>query len=547
VTTTSPQPRSPGHRLADTVAGRVLRLPDAPGDYAVARDQRIPARDGVELLADVYLPAGRSRGTVLLRSPYGAARPVAAVMAAPYATRGYTVVRARTRGTFGSGGTFVPMSTEVDDGADTVAWLREQPWFGGRFATVGASYLGLTQWALLTDPPPELVAAVVMVGPHDLSRAVYDGGAFNLEGFLAWADTVARQEEQGLLGGLLRRGAAARRQSAALRHLPVADAAEAPTGGRTPWFRDWATRRDLTDPWWSSAQLGAALDRVGVPVLLSGGWQDPYLPQTLEQYARLRERGVDVALTVGPWTHGDVLGKAAPLLTREALAWLDEHLGGGRPARPTPVRVHVTGAGEWRGLPSWPPATTEWVLHPQPGGALGEGPAAPGKPARFTFDPAEPTPSVGGRVATAAGGYADDHALLQRPDVLAFTGAPLAAPREVHGRPVVELAHTADHPHADLFVRVSEVDPRGRSRNVSDGFRRLDTANGVVRLELDAVAHRFAAGARIRLLVAGGAFPHWERDLGPGADPATATAGTPTGHAVDLAGSRLVLPVAEEE
>jgi hypothetical protein len=54
---------------------------------------------------------------------------------------------------FGSGGTFVPMAHEVDDGADTVAWLREQPWFDGRFATVGGSYPGFTQWALLLGRP----------------------------------------------------------------------------------------------------------------------------------------------------------------------------------------------------------------------------------------------------------------------------------------------------------------------------------------------------------------------------------------------------------
>ncbi|GAA3641620.1 hypothetical protein GCM10022236_50400 [Microlunatus ginsengisoli] len=43
---------------------------------------------------------------------------------------------------------------EVDDGADTVAWLRRQPWFGGRLALCGASYLGYTAWAVMVDPPP---------------------------------------------------------------------------------------------------------------------------------------------------------------------------------------------------------------------------------------------------------------------------------------------------------------------------------------------------------------------------------------------------------
>ena len=62
------------------------------------------------------------------------------------------------------------MRHEAADGQDTVAWLRRQHWFDGRLATYGASYLGFVQWALATDPPPELRAAVVLAGPHDFSR-----------------------------------------------------------------------------------------------------------------------------------------------------------------------------------------------------------------------------------------------------------------------------------------------------------------------------------------------------------------------------------------
>ena len=70
------------------------------------------------------------------------------------------------------------MVHEIDDGADTAAWLRDQPWFTGSFATIGLSYLGFTQWALLTDPPPEMKAAVITVGPHDLSGPRWGTGSF---------------------------------------------------------------------------------------------------------------------------------------------------------------------------------------------------------------------------------------------------------------------------------------------------------------------------------------------------------------------------------
>jgi predicted acyl esterase len=86
------------------------------------------------------------------------------------------------------------MRHEITDGHDTVAWLRRQSWFEGRLATYGPSYLGFVQWALAMDPPPELAAAVVHVGPHDFSRSAYRNGAFDLYNYVMWSDLVAHQE-----------------------------------------------------------------------------------------------------------------------------------------------------------------------------------------------------------------------------------------------------------------------------------------------------------------------------------------------------------------
>jgi len=165
-------------------------------------------------------------------------------------------------------------------------------------------------------------------------------------------------------------------------------------------------------------------------------------------------------------------------------------------------------------------------------------------PTAFTYDPADPTPTIGGRSLVPPYGYADDSALAERTDVLAFTGPPLPEPIEVFGAPVAELAHRTDNP-ADLFVRISEVDPQDRSQNVSDAFVRLDPdhRDGLVRVELDPVAHRFAAGNRIRLLVCGGSFPRWERNLGTSEPAGTAVTMARSHQSIDLAASRVRLPV----
>jgi uncharacterized protein len=91
---------------------------------------------------------------------------------------------------------------------------------------------------------------------------------------------VAHQEQFGFLRTLLRNVTAARRQRPAMSSLPLVEAADALCGGRSPWYREWVSHRDLADPFWSRMQLGAALDRVQVPVLLQTGWQDLFLQQT---------------------------------------------------------------------------------------------------------------------------------------------------------------------------------------------------------------------------------------------------------------------------
>ena len=69
---------------------------------------------------------------------------------------------------------------------------------------------------------------------------------------------------------------------------------------------------------------------------------------------------------------------------------------------------------------------------------------------------------------------------------------PLAETLEIAGPPVVELAHRSDNAHADLFVRICEIDAKGRSRNVTDGFVRLTDADRdqVVRVELSGAVSR---------------------------------------------------------
>jgi putative CocE/NonD family hydrolase len=536
-------------QVGGNALGRLLGLPRATTDYTVNRVQ-VPMRDGVRLVADHYAPTTSSPvGTVLLRGPYGRGFPFSLVFARLYAARGYHVVLQSVRGTFGSDGVFEPMVNEVADGADTVVWLREQPWFTGRFATIGLSYLGFTQWAVLQDPPPEMAAAVITAGPHDFLSSVWGTGSFAVNDFLGWSNLMSHQEDPGRIKTGIRQLWAARRIAHAAGEMPMGAAARTLLGEGAPWFESWVEHAGQDEAFWSRLRFGAALDRVQVPVLLLGGWQDIFLQQTVQQYGHLRSRGVDVALTIGPWTHTQLLSKAMATSVRETLDWLDTHLGGAPSLRrPSRVHVYVTGQG-WRNLPDWPPSTSAHALYLRPGRYLDE--TAPTDlagvaPATFRYDPADPTPTTGGPLLFKNGGYRDDSRLAARDDVLAFTSATLTHDLCVYGNPVVELAHTSDNRYIDLFVRVSEVDARGRSQNVSDGYQRLNAAQkeeATVGIELDGIAHRFHAGSRIRLLIAGSCFPRYARNLGTDEPLLTGLQSKPATHTVHYGRSRLLLPV----
>lgn len=558
MTTTLPRPTtlappSLAARTADRLLTRLMRLPGTRHGYRVERNLPVPARDGAVLVTDHYAPVtDRPKGTVLVRTPYGRGFP-SNLEARVYADRGYHVVLQSCRGTFGSTGTFYPMANEADDAQDAVAWLRTQPWFDGRLATAGASYVGWTQWALLMDPPPELRACLIAVAPHDMHAAAHGSGAFRLGDFLSFAEMVVNQERFPGLRGVPRMLTLNRRLAPVFGALPLSDAADEATGHRAPWLREWLTTPERDDAVWDRLQLGDALERVNVPVRLTACWQDLFLDQTLLQYESLRTRGVDVSLTVGPGTHQELGQKGMGGLLRGNLAWLETHLAEEAPTRPRsapPVEVYVTGQDAWRQLAEWPPAGSETVRHLQPGGRLLADEPSGGAPSTYVYDPAHPTPTLGGPLLTLDGGSKDNAKLESRSDVLTFTTDPLTAPLEIMGTPVVELAHTRSNPHADVFVRLCDVDLEGVSRNFAEGFLRLDPTSPLdqvqsVRVRLDACAHEVKAGHQIRLLIAGGSHPRYARNEGTGAVPGTGSelrSCTHTIHHDTGAVSRVVLP-----
>ncbi|KAI3397691.1 hypothetical protein diail_10460 [Diaporthe ilicicola] len=516
----------------------------------------LEAEEAVELAADLYMPVLKNNetpaGTILVQCPYG--RGLLSLSARAFAPRGYIVLFVSTRGTFGSGGELDPARIETRDGPRVVAWMRQQPWYTGSFATVGASYLAYTQWALLgsDEPPEDMVAAVPSIGPHDFSKLLWGTGALWLT-CVDWAYLMGIQDSLSFFGQVYTLSTLNHNTFTHVKKsVPLAQGAKSFFKGKTPWVLEWINRPDWeNDPYYDPMRHEKALSTSKVPILLVGGWQDVFSGITIEQYQRLRESGCNVALTMGPWNHSQAGNGEG--VTKQTLEWLDKYLAKRKKGeiRPAAVRVNVTGINEWRWLPSWPPTTTTLDLTLFPQGRLVRQDLNKMSDVSFKFDPHDPTPTMGGPLLTS-GGVADDTALAKRSDVLAFTTTPLDHGVEVMGKAHIELIHSSDSVHADLFVRLSEVDAKGISHNVTEVYKRLDPGRAIagqrakIELDLADCAHRFEKGTCIRVLIAGGNFPLYSFNLGTGEDQGTGTTMKPVTHTLSLGGesvSKIVLPV----
>ncbi|WP_436527413.1 CocE/NonD family hydrolase [Actinoplanes sp. HUAS TT8] len=475
----------------------------------------VPGADGTTLLTDHYAPVTTEPcPTVLIRAPYiRGGFPWNWLFGVLFAEQGYHVLMQSSRGLSGSTGEFVFWHNDGPDGQASVEWLRKQEFFTGDLYTVGGSYMAYSQLALAERPPPEWRAAVIQIAVADPHRFYWTGGQLALERSLVGGLIFAQSRTfRASLGAMARMQMHLR---GTLRRVPLIDAYPSLFGGRRrPDLESVISSPSADDPYWAGADktdFGATLP---IPVSLSTGWHDLAPEQTIELYQRRRAAGLETDLMIGPWTHTNGYERDWERYMTQAL----RRLRGGSPE--LPVLVHVGGADEWRELPDWPPpGVRPHRFHLGPAAlTLSPGPGS----SRFRYDPEDPTPSIGGALQSPTQGTRDMAELERRDDVLVFTSPPLTGAVEVMGPVRATFDATTSAADGDLFARLCDVDPSGKSINICDGLARI-TPDGPTAVELGPTAHRFRTGHRIRLLVAGGSYPRWMRNYGTGEPAATAT------------------------
>jgi putative CocE/NonD family hydrolase len=217
-----------------------------------------------------------------------------------------------------------------------------------------------------------------------------------------------------------------------------------------------------------------------------------------------------------------------------------------------PVRIFVMGENFWRHEQEWPLARTQYTkyylasrgransLHGD--GTISTAPAAAGTADTdtYTFDPANPVPTLGGNVCCAQqvpSGPWDQRAAERRDDVLVFTSEPLSEPLEVTGPITMTLYASTTARDTDWTAKLVDVAPDGFARNLQDGIVRARYREGINRpasliepgrvyqytIDMWATSNTFLPGHRIRLEISSSNFPRFDRNLNTGDDPATGT------------------------
>lgn len=505
-------------------AALILGLPPAVTyklEYQI--DLPVPMRDGKVLFANRVAPvSGENLPIILIRNPYTSRGTRPDVISQLIAERGYQVVMQNCRGTWGSEGTFRPFQDDREDGLATLQWLSEQPWFSGSVGMYGLSYWGYAQLASAPGAPAFLKALVPQMAASRLYGVYRAHGALALDVALTWHyDTYVMNAQDTAAG---KRQAIAEKEDRlkkAYSHLPVGEADQVALGFTAPFFQDILRCDQPDDPLWSAMDHSKFVSMIEAPVHLIAGWYDFFLPDQLADYETLRAAGKQPYLTIGPWTHGDTPSIRAEL--KESFAWYEAHLKGNWAAlRASPVKVYVMGINKWIDLPAWPPAATATHWYLQPGRSLSPRiPSRSSEPSCYRYNPADPTPSVGGAVRN--GGRENNRKLEARPDVLTYTSEPVSHDITIMGLVLAELYVRSTAEYSDFFVRLCDVAPHnGKSINICDSLVHLTSGellpdpDGIqcVKVQLSPTAHCFIKGHAIRLQVSSGAHPMYMRNLG---------------------------------
>ena len=562
--------------------------------YAVTIEHGVTAtmRDGTILRADVYRPKVEGTFPVLLeRTPYD--KSGSSEFGIKAAARGFVVVIQDVRGRYTSEGEWYPFKNESNDGFDTVEWAATLPYSNGKVGMIGGSYVGATQMLTAIAHPPHLTGICPVVTASNYHDGwTYQGGAFEQWFNESWTsglaqDTLNRsvRKNTNALNGMWKLPLT----DYPLFDLPQASSDTALTRTLAPYFIDWLAHPNYDDYWkrWSIEEHFADIK---VPLLTIAAWYDIFLGGSLRNYIGVKlhggsdaaRQGQRLLVTIGGHAGsgrkiGDVdFGSAADFEEDDAtLDWYDYLFrnASNEFTSAKPVKIFVMGANQWRDEEDWPlkrARETRYFLHSagKANSLSGDGTlsnAAPRaeSPDHYTYDPANPAPTIGGPLCCDSQhlepGPRDQRPVEGRYDVLIYSTPALAQDLEVTGPVKLELFASSSAVDTDFTAKLVDVSPDGFAQNLTEGIVRTRYRDSQEQatlmnpgqtykftIDLWSTSNVFRKGHRLRIEISSSNFPRFDRNLNTGEENASgrkpAAATNAVYHDTEHS-SALILPV----
>jgi putative CocE/NonD family hydrolase len=576
----------------------------------VESDVSAKMRDGVTLRADIYRPDSPGKFPVLLkRTPYnkmGSGHEIAFAYKA--ASHGYIVIIQDVRGRYSSEGEWYPFVHEIEDGYDTVEWAAGLSYSDGRVGMWSGSYVGATQMLAAISNPPHLAGICPVVTASNYHENwTYQGGAFEQWFNESWTTGLA----QDTFNRYIKKASNARigENALPLTGYPLFNFAtpgtvNASTVTFAQYFLDWLTHPTYDD-YWKRVSIEAHYSNIRVPALHIAAWYDIFLGGSLRNYEGLKlhagtdeaRKGQQLFVTIGGHAGagrkiGEVDYGPEALKFEETeitLRWYDFLFKGVQNdfASGKPVKIFVMGLNQWREEADWPLARAKnikYFLHSQicarkaadyfvcqgsANSSKGNGslsttaPSSSEAPDKFTYDPANPVPTIGGPLCCdgehLAPGPKDQRTLEARDDVLIYSTEPVDHDLEVTGPVRLEFFASSSAVVTDFTSKLVDVSPDGTAINLTEGILRAkyrdsqESATPLVpgkvyalSIDLWATSNVFRTGHRIRLEISSSNFPRFDRNHNTGESAATSSKMATATNAIlhDSAHpSALILPI----
>ncbi|MBV9858949.1 MAG: CocE/NonD family hydrolase [Alphaproteobacteria bacterium] len=491
-------------------------LPTRPAEDGPAAPQSLylAMRDGCRLAVDVYLPrTGPEKvPTIVILTPYY--RRFALAPGAPIGTeacpgvarwrdlfvpRGYALVAVDIRGTGASFGTRDSFRSprEREDAGEIAEWIVAQPWSDGRIGATGISYVGAACDFLASTGHPAVRAIAALSAVWDTYIDHYYPGGLLLNRLAQSYDALMvalDHDRRDRLGEF-----AYFKDPALAGPAPVDDD---PAGKQ----RDAAVRQHIAnfrmpafigefryhddalpyDPGFTPASFSPRNYAEGIPaqvaVLSVSGWMDGagYQNGAIARFLTLPNRKKHLLL--GPWDHGARINVSpwrraeAPefSLDGELLRFFDEYLKGEDTGlcRESPVHYFAMHAEQWREAAEWPPIEGVRRLHLGSGALLAEASQTGDDRHQADFAFGTGTHTRYERLAAHDTRVYYDDWLPREAQLLCYRSAPLDAAAELAGHAVLSLTVAASEPDAAVHAYLSEEEPDGTIRYVTEGVLR---------------------------------------------------------------------------